>query len=186
MTQMTPSNGIRVTLIELVENRTQFDEIKFRGSRYFLTVEEVLKHFGVELKPGQKVWIKRRDTTECRQKDFEKAARLEWEPFNNCIMAIARERPSGVFLVTFNDKPNLQKTGKTPEEDLKEQIEIWRENKAKKDEKISRVPRSVEIRRQKYQVVVRKKMKIRAEKARREKELSSANTDENKKENPEN
>lgn len=128
MDNASPQNSIYVVIIDQIRNITSMGTVQFLGNKSYLTVAEIFDFFKITLGPGMKVWIKRRDQTDCRKTNFERGAALPWEHFNNCIMVISYQRPNAEIFQNYHQSLAEKKFS----DDLELQKRLWKEKGNKK------------------------------------------------------
>lgn len=68
---------------------------KIEMNKNTISLLEILKNFGVDqLRPGEKIWIKRLNFDEFNEKNYTMYSILEWDKFNCCEIAISPTRPT--------------------------------------------------------------------------------------------
>ena len=161
---MAKPEGLCVTVVICGQpnQEKRFDEIKYQTGNS-IAVYEILRHFAINApQGGNKIWIKRADSGTFRKTHYETNSQLPWDEFNNCVIVIAPD------LETAKNALNPQaKTTIDPDvayqKKLEEQVKLWREKKELKEKRGQRLPRSIELKRQKLLVIRKRKRKVRIE-----------------------
>jgi len=165
------SIGLRVTVVILstLRQETRSDEIAYQNKN-LITVHEILRHFAINKPQGNnKIWIKRADPGTFRETPYEMGSQLPWESFNNCTMVLAPTLAKAMAALNPQAKTAIDSDA-AYQKKLEEQVELWREKKELKEKRGQRLPRSIELKRQKLLVIRKRKRKARIEILKKENE----------------
>jgi len=163
-------NGIYVMFVYPAKGESRGETIKFHGNRLYLTVQEILKFFGIlKLNFGEKVWIKRKNTVNVRPQSYGLASQLSWEDFEKCTVIIAPSHEEAMKALnpttSSADYPKTLSWEEKYHRSLEEQKEIWKEKQEVAQEKPAKIPKTAALRKAALKMLVRKKRKARIGKA---------------------
>ena len=155
---MAKSFGLYVTLVRNNEIgwQTKSEEITYKN-RAVISVHEILSYFdALDLKPNEKVWIKKYGFDDFRAAPFGMASQLLWLDFHKCIIVLAPDIVSARKMLSPHQTIQAESRSNDYEQNLAEQVKIWKEKRERHGPS-----RSVQMRNQAKITVIRRQRKKR-------------------------